>query len=177
MRLSKKLISFFAGAAMLAAGSGPASAAEIFTPFVPDWNGPSLSFFFGLPGGIGGGGGGGGAPSTFGAMAGFSMTRGRVVFGGDLTLGINTVAAFANVRGRVGALVRPRLQAYLHAGFVYVPLLASTPVGPLHLTAGGGLDFAVTHDISVFAEVTAIRINIPPALAIPVWNWGITWRP
>jgi hypothetical protein len=175
MRLSRKLVSFFAGAAMLAAGSGPASAAEIFTPFVPDWNGPSLSFFFGLPGGIGGGGGGG-APTTFGTMAGFSMTRGRIVFGADVAMGINTVVFFGNVRARVGALVRPRLQAYLHAGLVVVPILPSPP-GPLHFTAGGGIDFAVTHDISVYAEVTAIRINIPPALAIPVWNWGITWRP
>jgi hypothetical protein len=176
MRLSRKLVSFFAGTAMLAGvTSGPAAAAEIFTPFIPDWAGPQFSFFFGLPGGLGGGGGGG-APSTFGAMAGFSMTNGRMVFGGDLTLGINTVVSFANVRARVGALVRPRLQAYLHAGFVYVPILP-TPPGPLHFTAGGGLDFAITHDISVFAEVTAIRINIPPAIYIPVWNVGVTWRP
>lgn len=173
MRLTRKIVSFFAGAAMLAAvPTGQASAAEIFTPFVPDWNGLALSFYFGLPGGIGGGGGG----ASFGTMAGFSLTRGRVVFGADAALGINTVVGYANVRARVGALVRPRLQAYLHAGLVFVPIIPSPP-GPLHFTAGGGMALAVTHDISVFAEVTAIRINIPPALFIPVWNVGVTWRP
>ncbi len=172
MRLSTKLVSFLAGTAMLAGvSSGPAAAAEIVTPFVPNWNGLSLSFFTGQIGFVGSG-------RSYGVMGGYSMTRGRMVFGGDLTLGIAQVIGFANVRARIGALVRPRLQAYLHAGLVYVPIIPSPP-GPLHLTVGGGMAFAVTPDIAIYTEVTAIRVDIPPpgAIFIPVWNVGVTWRP
>jgi opacity protein-like surface antigen len=141
----------FAAAAILAGSAIAANAADL--PTIPgsppppppmaapafDWSG----MYFGASGAFYFGG------FEVGAHVGYNMTRGSLLFGGEASVlyfigAVNPISVQAE--GRVGYVLGQRALLYANAGAGFVI------GGTFYFEVGGGLEFAVGQNISLFAE-------------------------
>ena len=105
-----------------------------------------------------------------GTLVGYNVLRGRLLFG--LEGGAGTASGFGmlGLRARVGAVI-PRVLGCYATGVLWVPALSAAA-----LELGGGLEFAMASDISLYAEVLAVH-----PFGIPFWGLnlqaGVKWYP
>jgi hypothetical protein len=164
MRFSKSVLGCITAAAIFAGGSSLPAYAQTAPPAANmAWSGPYVGayagFFF--------------VNTIVGLRAGYNVTFGQWVASAEASIGMingGGVVGEVTARGRIGALVRPRFLAYASATLGYIPFLTVRYLG-----LGGGIEFAVADDISVFTEVGfANTFSVPGAM---VYQLGVHWHP
>jgi hypothetical protein len=137
----------------------PTASPQIARPGAFDWSGLYVGVYTSTNGPV------------IGTLVGYSVLRGRLLFG--LEGGAGTASGFGmvNLRARLGATIRPRLLGYYATGVIWVPVLSQAA-----LELGGGLEFAIADDVSLYAEAMAIH-----PFGIPLWalnfQAGVKWYP
>ena len=165
MTIVRRMLAGITGAAMLACATALPVAAQDADAAIPapgfKWSGVYVGAYAA-----------GVASFLFGTRVGYNFVGERLVVGVETGAGVATFVGFVDIRGRVGALVRERAFAYYVMGLLFVPA-----AGQSLFTIGGGLEYAIGRDLSVFAEAGAVRpVGGPPVFA-PIFQIGVNWHP
>ncbi len=116
------------------------------------------------------------APLAVGGHFGFNRVNGRVVFGGEVGLGVIPAGPVLTLstRGRVGVTLGQRALLYGAAGIELI--FVGFPPQPL-FSVTGGLEYAVGDRISVFGEVGLFGAIVPfGCCGFPAYRVGVNFH-